>query len=60
MIREMKHELHVVKSQLYDAKAIQANLPHKDLGKLIPFRSDEDLIMCLDDANLNNALFSKV
>ncbi len=60
LIREMKHELYTLKSQLYDTKAISANLPHKDLNKLIPFRCDEDLITCLDDTNLNNALFSKV
>ena len=56
----MKHELFVLKSQLYDAKAVANNLPHRDLNKLIPFRSDEDLLTCLNDADLNNALFAKV
>ncbi len=56
----MKHELYTVKSQLYDSKAVANNLPHADLNKLIPFRSDEDLMTCLDNSDLNNALFSKV
>ncbi len=60
LIREMKHDLFTLKTQLYDTKAVAANLPHADLTKLIPFRSDEDLITCLDNADLNNALFSKV
>ena len=56
----MKHDLFSLKSQLYDSRAISENLPHEDLTKLIPFKSDEDVITCLDNANLNNALFSKV
>ena len=60
LIREMKHDIFTLKTQLYDSKAVSANLPHGDLTKFIPFRSDEDLITCLDNADLNNALFSKV
>ncbi len=60
LIRELKHEIFTLKSQLYDKKAVESNLPHKDLNKLIPFRSDEDVITCLDNTDLNNALFSKV
>ncbi len=56
----MKHDLFNLKSQLYDSKAVSENLPHQDLNKLIPFRSDEDMITCLGNADLNNALFSKV
>ncbi len=60
LIRDMKHELNTLKSQLYDMKAIDANLPHKYLNQLIPFKNDQDLITCLDNTDLNNALFSKV
>ncbi len=60
LIRTMKHDIFTLKSQLYDRKAIESNLPHQDLNKLIPFKSDEDLITCLDNTDLNNALFSKV
>ena len=60
LIREMKHEIFTLKTQLYDTKAVTNNLPHADLNKLIPFKSDEDLMTCLDNAELNNALFSKV
>ncbi len=60
LIRELKHDVYTLKSQLYDAKAIDENLPHKDLNTLIPFKTDEDLLTCLDNAQLNNALFSKV
>ncbi len=60
LIREMKHELFLLKSQLYDTKAVANNLPHHDLNNLIPFKSDEDLLTCLNNADLNNALFSKV
>ena len=45
---------------MYDSIAVAGNLPHRDLMKYIPFRSDDDLCTVLDDANLNNALFSKV
>ncbi len=60
LIREMKHDLFTLKSQLYDKKAVEMNLPHQDLNKLVPFKSDEDVITCLDSADLNNALFAKV
>ncbi len=56
----MKHEIFTLKSQLYDTKAVTNNLPHKDLNNLIPFKSDEDVLTCLDNTDLNNALFSKV
>ncbi len=60
LIREMKHDIYMLKSQLYDKKAVESNLPHRDLNSLIPFKSDEDLITCLSNTDLNNALFSKV
>ena len=45
---------------MYDSIAVAGNLPHEDLNKYIPFRSDDDVCTVLDDAGLNNALFSKV
>ncbi len=45
---------------MFDSMAVAGNLPHKDLSKYIPFRSDEDLCTVLDNPDLNNALFSKV
>ncbi len=60
LIRQLKHDLFTLKNQLYDNKAISENLPHAELAQLVPFKSDEDLITCLDNADLNNALFAKV
>ncbi len=60
LVRELKHDVFTLKSQLYDSKAISENLPHADLNDLIPFKSDEDMLTCLNNTALNNALFAKV
>ena len=59
-LRELKHDVDNLRRVVYDSMAVTQNLPHKDLTKYIPFRSDEDLCTVLDNADLNNALFSKV